>query len=229
MKKLTAPLLVFPALAVAAMAFLGFVLTPGPKPLPLGGALRPALQQFPPSAGTTDSRDRATDRAEDGEMTPRGLARRNPTDPHRPPAGPVFSPPPPSLPTGGFKTAPAVPGSPAETPRTGSSARARGTLQPLAGQPVPEATSFVVDPGVPIPAALTAIDPAVGLSEKQADLQRQIAAEFVQAVNNSADPSAAWKTGQVRADARFRKLFGDDLYRWQSLKVTREARGLSDP
>jgi hypothetical protein len=92
-----------------------------------------------------------------------------------------------------------------------------------------DGTGFEIDPGVPIPAVLTPVAPEVGLSEEQTALNLQIATAFARNVDSSPDPSVAWPVERVRADNRFRLLFGDDLYRQQVVKAAREARGTDQP
>jgi hypothetical protein len=99
-------------------------------------------------------------------------------------------------------------------------------LLPVGGQVLGDNTGFEVDPGVPIPAVLASVAPEAGLSEEQMALSRQIATEFARKVDSSPDPSTAWPAERVRADERFRLLFGEDLYRQQTLKAAREARGV---
>lgn len=110
----------------------------------------------------------------------------------------------------------------------------RASTVPIAPAPVqaPELAGirdFEVEPGVPIPAALGPVPLEVGLSEEQAELKDQIVETFVEEVSRSSDVSESWQAGQERADARFRLLFGADLYRAQSLTTEREALGLSMP
>lgn len=211
MKKADAQLLAFLAVAVAAVALLA--LTPEAAPLPAEtDALpislpEPLLSAAVPDVSAPAASHHSTPRHVNAAAPAASTPLWDSTKPAHPPAA-AFSTTP-TVPPAAFKTAAASPSTPAS------------------GTPRPAAESFEVDAGVPIPASLGAVDPAVGLSEQQAELNRQIAAEFIQAVNGSPDVSAAWKAGQARADARFRKLFGDDLFRAQILNVAREARGVS--
>ncbi len=218
MKKADA--LLFGSLALAGGMIGLYALAPAPSPLaplaPITDAGTVGVPSFSPPA---DSSAYENGGFSDSRSHPAaGTALRGKTDPARAPRGSVFSP--------------------QTTARSGEGAahaRARTPDSPRPGQPygmsarpaapvAPE--GFEVEPGVAIPATLTALAPEVGLSERHVALHSQIVAEFLREVSSGPDLSAGWKPAQERADARFRLLFGDDLQRSQSVKVAREARRL---
>lgn len=208
MKKSTL-LLAFPALAVLAIGV--FCLIPEEET-----PRRSAAHGNMPSSGTPDSRAVVLDLSAEWKTADRGSTAGRSPYAKNPPAGSVFAPRQ-ALRTGY--------GSPAPAPAS----RWDGPLRPVGGAVLGDTTGFEVDPGIPIPASLTSIPPEIGLSELQMALSQQIATEFARKVDSSPDPSAAWPAERARADERFRLLFGDDLYRAQSVKVAREARGTSQP
>jgi hypothetical protein len=91
----------------------------------------------------------------------------------------------------------------------------------------PNGQVFELDAGVPLPAALLALDPDVRMTEQQEVQKRKIAEEFLQRVNQSDDLSEVWKTETERANRQFQLLFGRETYLRQLLNAEREARGLA--
>lgn len=109
-----------------------------------------------------------------------------------------------------------------------------GPRYPVNGVPLhsselvaPDGQVFELDAGVPLPAALVAMDPAVQMTEEQAAGKLRIAEEFLQRVGQSDHLSEVWKTETERANRQFQLLFGRETYLRQLLNAEREARGLA--
>jgi hypothetical protein len=108
----------------------------------------------------------------------------------------------------------------------GAGARLPATVPTPVAQP---ARIFEVPAELQVPAALVETDPALGLSPAQENLKNEIMRQFLQAVTDGggaakaapAVDGATWDGAQAWADARFRKLFGDEAYNRQCLNIAR--------
>jgi hypothetical protein len=92
---------------------------------------------------------------------------------------------------------------------------------------------FDLPPGLRVPAALVAPDPVHPLAAGQEQISNQIKARFLGAVNGSATDTpdgpvvgaGTWTAAQKWADNRYRTLFGDAAYQRQSLEAARTQAG----
>jgi hypothetical protein len=235
MKKTDALLIGSASLAAIAVAF--FVISPEPgSPVPPVEPPMPSLQQasaskFTPEAAVANPLLRERRRSEPAASPDTPPHPTLATRQQVPPAGvgPVTASPSGNPGQTQHGTAGALPshGSFVLQPRNGPRYAVNGIPFHASELVAPNGQVFELDAGVPLPAALLALDPDVRMTEQQEVQKRKIAEEFLQRVNQSDDLSEVWKTETERANRQFQLLFGRETYLRQLLNAEREARGLA--